>query len=327
MDTVTRLSQQERSELFSETAAQMGMTPAVAEKDFWVTWTLGKIFTHPTLQSILRFKGGTSLSKVYHLIERFSEDIDLILNWNELPTEDPEQERSKTRQQKFNEAIHKAEINYIAEHLLPVLSDTLGPVCWCDIDPERPYVVNILYPNAFPSGYLRPEICLEIGALASWLPSETHTIAPYAAECFPEVFTEPSCPVHVIAAERTFWEKVIILHHEAHRPEGSHQPAGLSRHYYDVARMASQDVKDRALADLAMLERVVAFKMKFYPRGWARYELAKPGTLRLVPQGHVLESVKNDYTAMREMIYGDYPDYEEIHRDLQDLENEINTLV
>ncbi len=211
--------------------------------------------------------------------------------------------------------------------MLPVLSETLGPVCRCAVDAERPYVVNILYPNAFQSGYLRPEICLEIGALASWLPFETHTIVSYAADCFPDVFTEPNCLVHVIAAERTFWEKVTILHHEAHRPADSRQPPGLSRHYYDVARMSLQDVKDRALADLTMLERVVAFKMKFYPRGWARYDLAKPGTLRLVPHGHILDSVKKDYAVMREMIYGEYPDYEELLKILQDLEHEINLSV
>ncbi len=75
-----------------------------------------------------------------------------------------------------------------------------------------------------------------------------------------------------------------------------------------------------------MLEEVVNFKMHFFPRGWAQYELAKPGTLRLIPQGQVLESVRADYKAMREMIYGDYPDFEEIQKILEALEAEINAL-
>jgi len=81
MDKIAGLSITERSELFSETAAQRGMTPAIVEKDFWVTWTLDKLFSHPDLSRILMFKGGTSLSKVFGLIERFSEDVDLILDW------------------------------------------------------------------------------------------------------------------------------------------------------------------------------------------------------------------------------------------------------
>jgi hypothetical protein len=87
----------------------------------------------------------------------------------------------------------------------------------------------------------------------------------------------------VIRAERTFWEKATILHHEAHRPADSALPARYSRHYYDLARMAASPVKDAALADTDLLAAVVAFKQRFYPRSWARYDLAARGTLRLVP--------------------------------------------
>ncbi len=326
MDFVVRLPQKQRNELFSETAARKGMAPAVAEKDFWVTWTLGKIFNHPELRPILRFKGGTSLSKVYQLIERFSEDIDLILDWTLLTEQDPNAERSKKRQKALIEKMRAERNVYLREQFLPILSEALAGVCRCDIADRTPNIVKISYPNAFPSGYLRPEILLEIGPIASWLPFEEKSITPYAAEVFPELFKKASCPVFVIKAERTFWEKVTILHHEANRPESSSQPPRLSRHYYDVAQMAAREVKVRALADLAMLEEVVKFKMRFFPRGWAKYEIAKAGTLRLIPQGQVLESVRADYKAMREMIYGDYPDFEEIQKILEALEAEINAL-
>jgi predicted nucleotidyltransferase component of viral defense system len=102
MDKIAALPAAQRSELFAETAARRGMTPAIAEKDFWVTWTLGKLFSHPELSRILMFKGGTSLSKVFGLIERFSEDIDLILDWRILTGEDPEAPRSKAKQEKLN---------------------------------------------------------------------------------------------------------------------------------------------------------------------------------------------------------------------------------
>jgi len=82
MHKIAQLPEAKRTELFRETAAQKGMTPAIAEKDFWVTFVLERIFSDEKLSSILIFKGGTSLSKVYGVIERFSEDIDLILDWN-----------------------------------------------------------------------------------------------------------------------------------------------------------------------------------------------------------------------------------------------------
>lgn len=326
MDLVAKLSDSERNELFTETAVRKEMTPAVVEKDFWVTWTLGKIFINPDLISILKFKGGTSLSKVYNLIERFSEDIDLILNWKILTGEDPLGARSKTKQNKLNKEIDELGRTYIAGELRQKVSESIEPVCHCEVDNDDSNVLNLYYPKAFPDDYIRPEVRLEIGPLASWLPFEDHTIKSYAAEVFPDLFEKPECAVQVIKAERTFWEKATILHHEAHRPEGNAQPPRNSRHYYDMAQMALAPVKNSALADIAILESVVEFKQRFYPRGWARYDLAKPGTLRLVPEGHILKSVKKDYKSMRNMIYGDYYNIEKILSVLAELEGEINAL-
>jgi hypothetical protein len=149
-------------------------------------------------------------------------------------------------------------------------------------------------------------------------------IGSYAAEQFPQVFTRPQCLVREIKAERTFCEKATILHHEAHRPEGNPQPSRYSRHYYDLARMAVAPVKDAALANLELLADVAAFKQRFYPRSWARYELAVPGSLRLVPDGAVLAAVEADYRAMTNMIFGTVPAFGEILRSLRALEDEIN---
>jgi hypothetical protein len=132
--------------------------------------------------------------------------------------------------------------------------------------------------------------------------------------------------VRAIKAERTFWEKITILHHEAHRPESSPQPVGYSRHYYNVFQMSRARVKSEAFADLGLLRAVVAFKDKFYHRGWARYDLAKPGTMRLMPPDHVLKIVAKDYEGMRRMIFGEYPDFREIIAQVRTLEAEINGL-
>jgi hypothetical protein len=324
MDKVARLPAQQRSELFSEAATQKGTTPAVVEKDFWVTWVLNQLFREPDLARLLMFKGGTSLSKVYNLIERFSEDIDLVLDWRVLGGDDPLAERSKTKQAQLNAAINAQAQKYIGGELLRLVEAALDGVCGCRVDVDDPFVIDINYPAAFPDEYLRSEVRLEIGPLASWLPYEDRSTSCYAAEAFPNVFEQRECAVKVIKAERTFWEKATILHHEAYRPEGNAQPARYSRHYYDLAKMAQSPVKEQALADPGLLASVVAFKQRFYPRGWARYDLAKPGTLMLVPEGHVLASVRSDYRAMENMIFGEMPAFEEILSVLQALQEEIN---
>lgn len=237
MDKVAHLSAQQRSELFSETATAKGTTPAVVEKDFWVTWVLFRLFHESDLANLLMFKGGTSLSKAYNLIERFSEDIDLVLDWRVLDGDDPLAARTKTKQLQLNATINEQARKFIGGKLMQMTVSALAGVCECRID-DDPYVININYPAAFPDHYLRPELRLEIGPLASWQPCEVRSISCYAAKAFPEVFEQRDAAVKVIKAERTFWEKATILHHEAHRPEGNAQPPRYSRHYYDLAKMA-----------------------------------------------------------------------------------------
>ena len=149
MDKVARLTAQQRSELFSESAAQKGTTPAVVEKDFWVTWVLHCLFRQPTLARILRFKGGTSLSKVYHLIERFSEDIDLIIDWRVLSGEDPLAERSRSKQGKLNAQLNEQAQHYIGGEMLSLIVQALDGICQCSIDASDPHVININHPASF----------------------------------------------------------------------------------------------------------------------------------------------------------------------------------
>ena len=129
MDKIVQASDKERQQIFTETAVKRGLTPAVVEKDFWVCWILNKLFSCPEISKRIIFKGGTSLSKVYGLIERFSEDIDLILDWRELCDEDPLMQRSNTKQKQFDEALEvKAEI-FLTEIFYPQVCEQLKPVC------------------------------------------------------------------------------------------------------------------------------------------------------------------------------------------------------
>ena len=325
MERIATWPAADRAELIREASALKPMPAEVMEKDFWVCWVLNRLFRSSGMARKILFKGGTSLSKVFGLIERFSEDVDLILDWREVTGEDPAEARSVSKQDKFNKALLAHAHEYLRDTFLPEVQALVGNVCEAVIE-DNPEVVLIKYPVSFPSDYLRREICLEVGPLASWHPHAEYTVKPYAADVLPDAFEQPACTVRAIKAERTFWEKITILHHEAHRPENNIQPTGYSRHYYDACQMAKTAVKAGAVADLRLLEGVVAFKDKFYHRGWARYDLAKPGTMRLAPPPHVRNSLESDYAAMEFMFYGARPEFADMMAQISDLEREINSL-
>jgi len=326
MYKVAGFSDKERSELFRETASRMHTTKAIVEKDFWVVFILDKLFSHKKLSKILMFKGGTSLSKIYGLIERFSEDIDLILNWDLLTDEDPYKERTKTQQGKFNTLIKEKAKEFIRTNILPMISKILSPLCKCKIKKDDEFSIEIQYPAIFSDSAILPHILLEIGPLASWLPSGEFDITSFAAKEFPQVFEKKSCKVKAVLAERTFWEKATILHQQANRSEQTIIPLRYSRHYYDLAMMAKSGVKEKALADLKLLKSVVEFKQKFYACNWAKYEKAKPGMLKLIPPEYRYKELREDYKAMKNMIFGKTINFDKILVILSELETEINAL-
>ncbi len=331
MDEVANLRASRRQELFHATATNRGLNPAIVEKDFWVCWVLKQLFADPQLKTRLVLKGGTSLSKVFGLIDRFSEDIDLVLDWRLFGygsgEQDPYQDfPSNTQRIRFNQEINERAAQFIADTLIGNLNRLFSKCAGvaAAIDPTEKQAVNIGYPAAFSEAYLRPEVRLEIGPLASWVPSNNHTIRPYAAEDFPHVFTAPECPIVAIDAERTFWEKATILHQQAHRT--NEMLSRYSRHYYDMSRLARSAVRGTALSNLDLLKDVVAFKQRFYPCAWARYEDAKPGTFRLVPDQARLTELRRDYQDMRQMVFRAAPSFDEIVAALQELQTAINQL-
>ncbi|HMD86577.1 MAG TPA: nucleotidyl transferase AbiEii/AbiGii toxin family protein [Terriglobia bacterium] len=332
MDKIAMRPASDRRDLFSESASKLGMNPVIVEKDFWVCWILKRLFADPRLKEQIIFKGGTTLSKVYRLIERFSEDIDLILDWRLLGYGPPDGDDpyrdvpSKTQRSRYNQEINARAAEYIRATLLPQLNLLLGtvPGIAVSVDATDPHTVNVRYPASFAASYIRPEVRLEIGPLASWLPSGEHAIQPYAAEVFPDAFADARCPVVTIHAERTFWEKATILHQEAHRTGAI--PARHSRHYYDVYKMAGSKIKDVAFSNLVLLMDVVAFKELFYYSSWARYDLAKPGSFRLSPTPGQVTALRRDYGEMRDMFYREPPDFATILAALGRLEEEINNL-
>ena len=127
MDRIASFSKSQLRELFNETAIKKQVTPAIVEKDFWVTWVLSKIFADEYLSKILVFKGGTSLSKVFKILERFSEDIDLILDWNTVTQDNPLLTRSNSQQNKFNQSLNDSAHEFMQDQILPRLNKLLQP--------------------------------------------------------------------------------------------------------------------------------------------------------------------------------------------------------
>lgn len=193
------------------------------------------------------------------------------------------------------------------------------------IDDKDAGTVNFLYPGIYNDSSILSAIRLEIGALAAWTPSTTESIQPYITDYFPHIFTKPSTKILVTTAERTFFEKATILHQEALRPNNSTIPARYSRHYYDMYCMIHSLIKDSALKKPELLDEVSLFKKTFYPRGWARYDLAKFGSLKLLPAEHSIPVLRKDYEIMHSMIFGNYPTFDEILSSLNQLQIEMNS--
>jgi hypothetical protein len=328
----------QRADLFGETANRMGLAGAVVEKDFWVCWVLKQLFSMEAFSGRLLFKGGTSLSKIFHAINRFSEDIDLAVDYAALGftgIRDPRQQGlSRTKQTKLLAEMLRDCQRYIGGEFIHEFQMRCEKVLGTDgnwgaaIDDRDPNVVRFHYPAAIATrlAYIAPQVVLELGTHAEFIPRGEFSIRPFAAEEFPKLFTEPEVRVTALLAKRTFWEKATILHAEYHRAAGKPLPARYSRHYYDVAMLSAAPIKDEALADLQLLRDVVRHKETFYPCAWARYDLAIPGTLKLVPTGAGISALKQDYRDMATMIFGDPPRFDSIMEKLTALEAEVRML-
>jgi len=332
MRNIALLPPADRRALFMNTAGKTGLTVAIIEKDFWVCWTLDYLFNRCKWSNSLSFKGGTSLSKAFQLIERFSEDIDLMLDWRVLgyDIDEPWEQRSKTKQDQFNKKAIMRTSDFLRNEFVPEIkndiNNELGESFHIELDDMDVQTVLIKYLHEFTNHSIIHEIRLEIGILGVWSPSAHKEIKSYAAEHYEHLFSQPSTSVLTVIPERTFWEKITILHHEANRPDNSLMPPRYSRHYYDIYCLLNSWVKSSAFTDIDLMIKVANFKDKFYPRSWARYEDVKPGSVKLMPPLHSMKILEDDYKHMQGMIFGNKPDLKDILAGVQSLENEINSL-
>lgn len=352
MDKFALRSNEDRLAFINEAAARRDVTPIIIEKDFWVCWTLRRLMEIPVLRENLTFKGGTSLSKAYGIIERFSEDIDLTIGRDAPmiagtlpPMEDGISRNERERRTKALKAAAQSYVETIAlPNLKTAIASALGTEDGWDVipDPNDKDVQTILfqYPKLLnyggsfgagrygvgsfgegEAGYIKPRIKLEFGARGETEPSEARTIIPYLAQEFPDELPDAKVQVSTLSVERTFWEKVTILHALHH---GTKLLPEMSRHYYDMMMLAMKGVDDIAIKNPDLLAKVVLNKSLMFADNKASYGTAIIGSLHLVPNDDLRARLADDYAAMAEMFMVAPPSFDELMTAIATLEAKLN---
>ena len=347
MDEFARRPADDRRAYIEEAAARRDLTPIIIEKDFWVCWTLRRLVRAADLVGHITFKGGTSLSKAYHIIQRFSEDIDLTIS-RSAPLLDKvaspmEADLGTNERRRRTDALKAAAQAYVATMAMPVLARDIesalgtaeGWSLMLDPDDKDQQTVLFVYPRTSgygfaygqnygggdEGGYIKPRIKLEFGARGDTEPFAMRPILPYLADDFPDELPDPATDVPTLAVERTFWEKATILHALHHNGK---LRDGLSRHYYDVLMLDGAGVTGRALAAPDLLAQVVHNKSLMFADKSASYETAVLGSLRLSPTEGMMERLAQDYTAMGEMFMAPPPSFDALIEGLARIEQAIN---
>lgn len=323
---------------FQQVDAEKGLQALSVEKDFWVCWILRQLFNLPGIGEHLTFKGGTSLSKAWRLIERFSEDIDLVVDKEVLGfggSAAPDKASSSNQRKKRLEDLMASGANWVGGTLQSALEtrtrDELGTEGWTlEVDPDIADGQCLLfhYPSVFPptaAGYIPPRVKIELGARSDDWPQEEKPIRPYVLEQFPSLDVNAVTTVRVLAAERTFWEKACLLHEETFRPSDKPRKLRMARHYYDLWCLLRAGLGERALGEKTLFARVAEHRQIFFRQSWVDYSTHRPGTFRLQPATHHLSDWKADYEAMRgPMFFGETPTFEEILEEVREFERRFN---
>ena len=338
MKSFAVLPADERTLYWRNYASRTGVPEFIVEKDFWVCWLLGHIFATPKLGAACVFKGGTSLSKVFGVIDRFSEDIDLgltpaSLGWEEseldgAPSNSQRQKRNRQLQVDCAAAIETRFMPELEAIITAALGSHPATDHWLsfEIDAVSQSPV-ILYPyprTVAPGAYIAPLVKMEFGSLTDQRPTGTHRITPMIAGLAAGVFDDFHAEVVALELDRTFWEKATILHAEYHRPADQPMRNQFARHYADFAALWGHRDGRSAGSRLDLLERVRTHKSRFFASSWARYDTAVPGTLRLVPPDARIAELRRDYSAMEPMFLSPPPALDDIIATLRDAELVIN---
>jgi predicted nucleotidyltransferase component of viral defense system len=272
----------EQLDVYAACAATTGLPPKILEKDVWLCWALDVLFDQDD-RPPMAFKGGTSLSKIYGVIDRFSEDIDVTVALD--PDTNAELPASRSAAKKARERLGTQLKAHLEAVVVPLVSSALAPYidnpneCVTMLDDET---VVLDYPSCFikEGGYLTERVKMEFGARNRVVPSESHTIAPYVADFLTTEDVElPLATVDVLSAARTFWEKATLAHDECNRGQWDRGADRISRHWYDLARLSEHEVGEAALEDRDLLADVVAVKNVHFSRSTSHYEDCTTGRI------------------------------------------------
>jgi len=350
MDNFARKSAEERRLFIDEAAARRDLNPIIIEKDFWVCWTLRRLVNVPKIAGQLTFKGGTSLSKAYGIIHRFSEDIDLTIARTApivCEVSSPMEEGiSRKERDRRTRKLKEAAQNYVSNYVMPILAKEIeasldtseGWSVECDADDADKQTLLFYYPRTTGFGrqfgqnfgkandrhhYIKPRIKLEFGARGATEPFEVKLIRPYLADAdlFPDELPDSLCELATLDIIRTFWEKITILH--ALHYTGKLRD-GMSRHYYDSLMLFRGGIADKARTRPELLSQVVHNKTLMFPDSKARYDKALLGTLRTIPNHETIDKLKLDYSAMAEMFMSAPPSFDDLMAGIEELDLMLN---
>ena len=331
------LSSADQSEALEVAAGRSGRPAHLLEKDIWVVWALSAMYDSP-LGDSLTFKGGTSLSKVYKVIDRFSEDIDLTYDIRELVSDLLRDGNpipaSASQEKKITSAVRSRLPQWIEQTVQPVIEQALvasGLQAELRLVGKDSDKLIITYPATKKgTGYAAATIQLEFGARATGEPHQRHHVACDIAPLIDGV-TFPTAQPLVMAAERTFWEKATAAH--VYCLQGRLRGDRYSRHWYDLAALAKTTHFASAASDHELARQVAEHKSMFFAEkdfdgGKVDYFQATSGDLRLIPQGQSLDALEKDYAAMLEdgLLAFEQPTFEAVMASCAAIQDEINRL-
>jgi hypothetical protein len=326
------LSAENQRQAYLAGAAELGRPAIVLEKDVWVCWTLEALFDCPDIPD-MAFKGGTSLSKIFSAISRFSEDIDVTVDHGGLvPGLDPYDPTSSGGQKRRdNDTLLKALLACSNDVIVPHLRGRLEAAGLSASDlvvGDGGAELTVQYPHLVRDGasYYREGVKIEFGGRNMIEPNQQHVVTPYMAELLAN-FAFPSGRVDVLAPERTFWEKFTLAHAESNR-EPMVTGDRISRHWHDLAVLADHEIGQAALADMALLKDVVKVKERFFRRASSQYNQCLVGESCLLPGADGLALLRADYEEMLSAEMLDNPlTFDEIIERVKALQSKANQAI